>query len=206
MLCFGRSEAVLIVARVLQGISAAVVWTVGLALIVDTVGEARVGQAMAYASSAMSMGLILGPVLGGVLYDKRGYYAAFGLAFALIVFDLMLRVILVEKKIAVRYDNVAASNDEESSTSLKLQPMQPVQQPQENDVAPRTPSPVRNVRECKIPPVIRILRYPRLLVALFLSFVQATILSAFDATLPLYLNALFGFTALQSGISPYRSS
>src|SRR5277367_1624907 len=29
MLCFGRSEAVLIVARVLQGISAAVVWTVG---------------------------------------------------------------------------------------------------------------------------------------------------------------------------------
>jgi len=31
MLCFGRSEAVLIVARVLQGISAAVVWTVGIA-------------------------------------------------------------------------------------------------------------------------------------------------------------------------------
>jgi MFS family permease len=29
MLCFGRSEAVLIIARVLQGISAAVVWTVG---------------------------------------------------------------------------------------------------------------------------------------------------------------------------------
>ena len=30
MLCFGRSEAVLIIARVLQGISAAVVWTVGM--------------------------------------------------------------------------------------------------------------------------------------------------------------------------------
>jgi len=30
MLCFGRSEAILIVARVLQGISAAVVWTVGI--------------------------------------------------------------------------------------------------------------------------------------------------------------------------------
>jgi len=30
MLCFGRSEGVLIVARVLQGISAAVVWTVGM--------------------------------------------------------------------------------------------------------------------------------------------------------------------------------
>jgi MFS family permease len=30
MLCFGRTEAVLIIARVLQGISAAVVWTVGM--------------------------------------------------------------------------------------------------------------------------------------------------------------------------------
>ena len=30
MLCFGRSEAILIFARVLQGISAAVVWTVGI--------------------------------------------------------------------------------------------------------------------------------------------------------------------------------
>lgn len=30
MLCFGRSEAALVVARVLQGISAAVVWTVGI--------------------------------------------------------------------------------------------------------------------------------------------------------------------------------
>jgi len=29
MLCFGRTEALLIVARALQGISAAVVWTVG---------------------------------------------------------------------------------------------------------------------------------------------------------------------------------
>lgn len=200
MLCFGRSEAVLIVARVFQGISAAVVWTVGLALIVDTVGEARVGQAMAYASSAMSMGMILGPVLGGVLYDKRGYYAAFALAFALIGLDLVLRVILVEKKIAVRYENVApSSTDEENSQSIKLQPLQSPA-PETSEMVPRVPSPVLSIPASRIPPVIRILKYPRLLVALFLSFVQALILAAFDATLPLYLNALFNFTALQAGI------
>jgi len=43
-------------------------------------------------------------------------------------------------------------------------------------------------------------------VALFLSFVQALILSAFDATLPLYLNALFGYTALQAGITSRLTS
>lgn len=46
MLCIGTSIGVLVVGRLLQGMSAAVVWVVGLALLVDTVGEKDVGQAM----------------------------------------------------------------------------------------------------------------------------------------------------------------
>lgn len=40
----GKTVAVLAVARVLQGISAAFVWTVGLALILDTVGPNNLGK------------------------------------------------------------------------------------------------------------------------------------------------------------------
>jgi MFS family permease len=164
-----------------------------------------VGQAMAYVSSAMSMGLILGPVLGGLLYDRRGYYAAFALAFALIGFDLVLRIILVEKKIAVRYNAAPSTVAGETGQSVKLTQLSRLERTQEStEQTPSTPLPVLTVRKSRIPPVIRILKYPRLLVALFLSFVQALILSAFDATLPLYLNSLFGFTALESGAS--RSS
>lgn len=223
MLCLGRTEAVLIVARVLQGISAAVVWTVGippslnrltvlgLALVVDTVGEARIGQAMAYVSSAMSMGLILGPVLGGIIYDREGYYAAFALAFALIGLDFVLRVILVEKKIAVRYVPSPALTEEENTTTIKLQqlslntePAQPLSSEPAASEIQQAPSVHSSVRSSKVPMVIRILKYPRLLVALFLSFVQALILSAFDATLPLYVNDLFNFTALQAGMTMYH--
>ena len=39
----GRSLWVLVLARVLQGVSAAVVWTVGLALVIDTVGTEKLG-------------------------------------------------------------------------------------------------------------------------------------------------------------------
>lgn len=171
--------------------------------------EARVGQAMAYASSAMSIGLILGPVLGGIIYDRRGYYAAFGLAFAFIGVDFLLRVILVEKKIAVRYLPRVLHPDGENPTSVKLQPSssQP-QQTVSNESLQETHSRrpcVPNIRESRIPTVIRILKFPRLLVALFISFVQALILSAFDATLPLYLNALFGYSALQAGASWFRN-
>ena len=44
LLFLGRNVAVLTVARVLQGISAAVVWTIGLALVLDTVGPDNLGK------------------------------------------------------------------------------------------------------------------------------------------------------------------
>lgn len=43
MLALGQSVTVLIIARVFQGISAAVVWTVGLAIVLDTVGPKKLG-------------------------------------------------------------------------------------------------------------------------------------------------------------------
>lgn len=44
LLLLGRTVAILALARVLQGISAAVVWTVGLALVLDTVGPKNLGK------------------------------------------------------------------------------------------------------------------------------------------------------------------
>ena len=44
MLWLGRNEPVLAIARILQGISAAVVWTIGLALCLDTVGPENLGK------------------------------------------------------------------------------------------------------------------------------------------------------------------
>lgn len=44
MLWLGQSIAVLVVARVLQGTSGAVVWTVGLAMVLDTVGPGNLGK------------------------------------------------------------------------------------------------------------------------------------------------------------------
>lgn len=44
LLAVGQNVPVLVVARVLQGTSAAVVWTVGLAMILDTVGPENLGK------------------------------------------------------------------------------------------------------------------------------------------------------------------
>lgn len=75
MLCIGSSITVLVIGRLLQGISAAVVWVVGLALLVDTVGKDGIGQSMGIIGVATSAGVFLAPLLGGIVYDKGGYYA-----------------------------------------------------------------------------------------------------------------------------------
>ncbi|GME52827.1 Major facilitator superfamily [Neofusicoccum parvum] len=104
MLNIGSSMAVLVAGRLLQGTSAAVVWVVGLALLVDTVGQNDVGQAMGYVSLAMSLAVLLAPLLGGVVLDHAGYNAVFAMAYALIGLDIVLRLVLVEKKVARRWE------------------------------------------------------------------------------------------------------
>lgn len=55
MLAAGRSTAVIVVARVLQGISAAVVWTIGMAMVVDTVGSENLGTVVGSVSRHLEL-------------------------------------------------------------------------------------------------------------------------------------------------------
>ncbi|KAI6837740.1 MFS general substrate transporter [Hortaea werneckii] len=103
MLCVGDSIGILAAGRVLQGISAAVVWVVGLALLVDTVGPDGIGQAMGYVGMSMSLAILLAPLLGGIVFDLAGYYAVFAMAFGLIALDIVLRLVMIEKKYAAKW-------------------------------------------------------------------------------------------------------
>jgi MFS family permease len=104
LLCLARTVALLVLGRLLQGFSAAIVWTVGQALLVDTVGEKEIGETLGYVSLSMSIGILLAPLLGGLIYNRSGYYAVYYMAFGLIVLDITLRLALVEKKIARQWD------------------------------------------------------------------------------------------------------
>jgi len=102
LLCLGKTIALLVVGRLLQGFSAAVVWSVGLALLVDTAGN-DIGYLMGYVNIAMSVGLLISPVIGGAVYEAAGYYAVYYIAFAIIACDIALRLALIEKKVARRW-------------------------------------------------------------------------------------------------------
>lgn len=91
---FSADAATLVAARLLQGASGAATWSAGLAMVSDTSGPGERGRRLGLAMAAMSAGTLVGPVVGGVLYDRLGYgptfilpsalAAAVGLAFLLV--------------------------------------------------------------------------------------------------------------------------
>jgi len=116
LLCLGKTIALFILGRILQGLSAAIVWSVGLALLADTVGR-NIGLYMGYVSIAMSVGLLISPLIGGSVYGAAGYYAVYYVAFALVVCDIVLRLLLIEKKIARQW--IPEGDSEGAATAME---------------------------------------------------------------------------------------
>jgi multidrug resistance protein len=84
----------LFAARLVQGAADAVTWVVGFALIADLYRPAERGRVMGFVMSGTSFGLMIGPTLGGWLYEAGGvelpFYAV--AVAALLVAGLLLVV------------------------------------------------------------------------------------------------------------------
>jgi MFS family permease len=142
LLNVGPNIGLLILGRILQGISAAVVWCVGLALLADTVDKEEIGQTMGYVFAAMSVGVLLGPMLGGVVFEKGGYNEVYAMAYILIGVDIALRLIMIEKKVAKKWikptaASVTQNHDQKDSMELQEQPEVPDSLPDTIAPSPR---------------------------------------------------------------------
>lgn len=88
----------LVVARVLQGVSAAFNWTAGLALLADFFPKKERGKAMGIAFSGTSIANLVGPPLSGWLFDLGGLTWPFIFAAILVIIDLLARVLFLKDK------------------------------------------------------------------------------------------------------------
>lgn len=203
LLCLGRSLGALVAGRVLQGFSAAVVWTVGLALLADTVGREKVGQAMGYVAMAMSVAVLVAPLLGGVVYARAGYYAVFGMAFGLIALDVLMRVVLVEKKIARQWDaSLAVAEEKKDEKPLSDSPGLSRPPASHSEISPPalTIIPSNKPSNKGRNSIVLLLSSRRLLAALYCTLTQSILLTAWDAVLPLYVHRIFGWSSIGAGL------
>jgi MFS family permease len=84
------SLGLLIAARALQGVGAAFLMTLALALMRATASEARMGQAMGLLGTVSAVGTALGPSLGGLLLSATGWRGLFWAQTPLAVVALIL--------------------------------------------------------------------------------------------------------------------
>lgn len=86
---------ILVAARSFQGIGAAFLMTLAMALTRQTVSKSQVGRAMGMLGTISALGTALGPVLGGFLIALSGWQSIFGLQFVLAGIAIILAWVLL---------------------------------------------------------------------------------------------------------------
>ena len=200
MFALGTSLSVLVAARILQGASAGVVWTVALALLSDTVGKESSAQALGFVAAAYSSGTILAPFLGGLVYERAGYFEVFGMCFAVVGTDILLRLLIVEKHKAARWRDGEGERGGRLAEDGGGVPLEGVRAGEGKDGEAAT-STAQLTEQRKGPPTIFILAKSRRLQAASLGTLIASMtMTGLDATLPLFVSRVFGWDSLGAGL------
>ncbi len=228
---------ILVVNRFLQGLSAAIVYSGGLALLVDTVGQAEIGQWMGLALSSANAALLVSPLVGGIVYAHAGYHAVFAVMLTLVGVDILLRLAVIEKGDAARWRermrygstveappasvralNASAAADADAGIGAphdvgkdagRKQRAIRNGQPRSGRAAERQPllgAPVAAAKppprraESRLPPMLVLLRSPRLLTAVYGVFIETILVIGFDAVIPTFVKRTFGWDSSRAGL------
>lgn len=226
ILLFAKALWLYMVGRVAQGLSASVVWVVGLAIIADVGDSSNISFLMSFPGVGLSFGMFMGPLIGGVVYDRAGYNAVFIVCFGVLTFDILLRLFMLEKsqlkviraeravKHAKNYDSLDPSLQEyvrryipESSRHILSGQQDPQPLPDTSSQSDDEPKDdfkfyvkLWKGREVQVPAYIKLMFNTRILVAFYATIIMAWVMTAFETILTLYVEEHFHFTALKAGV------
>ncbi|KAJ5149998.1 Tetracycline resistance protein TetA/multidrug resistance protein MdtG [Penicillium atrosanguineum] len=186
ILHISHSLELFVIGRLFQGCAGALMVVASFALLNDSVPQERLGQSIGYLGSAIASGFLLGPFMGGIVYHTGGYDAVFYVAYSIIAIDMGMRVAMVEKQVAERWDRNSSGESNEQNTRAESSTVCKVQ----DQAAPRTKRFV----------MFQILRQRRVLISSWALLVQGIFLSAFDATLSIFVESRYSWSALGMGL------
>ncbi|KAK5655397.1 hypothetical protein OQA88_5667 [Cercophora sp. LCS_1] len=206
----------MVFSRVLNGVSAAVLYAAGFAMVADAVAPGDLGKSLGLVGfhvprvyidmltslrlqirSIVAVGDLIGPPLGGVIFSHWGFEGILNVSVAVLVVDLILRLLMVKS----RYDDPAERKQpvvvgygpivhgEGEADSGRFLPGAPGPSNTDPHAGPRNPL-----------PILACLSDKQLLTALFLSFVQYIILGSYDATLALEASTRFELPPKEVGV------
>ncbi|PVG02160.1 MFS general substrate transporter [Serendipita vermifera] len=169
----------MVLARVIQGASSAVVWMLSFALLCDTVPEEIIARQLGIVMMGMTLGLLVAPPIGGIMSEKLGYRSPFILSMSVCAFDFIGRLLIIEKDEAAKWA-------EDTSPEVR------------QEANPDTAS-VKSRERSQLSPLKvlgQLLRSKRASIAIL----NGTVLTMLEPTLPLRLQDLYGYTSFKVGI------
>ncbi|KAI8347129.1 major facilitator superfamily domain-containing protein [Mortierella sp. GBAus27b] len=198
---------ILLVSRLAAGVAGGTMMTLGFALLSDTYPANQLGMQMGKVMIGHTMGMMAGPPLGGILQEHVGTKAPYVFCLILITIDLAARLLIIEPRTA----KVKAMREYQKRQELEHQQNH---EPNYNTDAPaatvstttlasgnESPSILLSATIKELSVMRELLTSRRLLTALFISFLEAFLVSALEPVLPLYLEHRFAFSETQIGLS-----
>lgn len=206
-----------VLSRVGQGIADAIIYIVGMTIILDTVGISHIAEYMGHITIALNVGTFAGPLLGGVVFDRGGYDSTWWMMLGFVILDALLRCIMVEKT------NRTEPEADFVSPELGLGPMSEHEVAylpkdlQETSTGCGTKTPELDIRPIdtvsdqilstsiteepkRVPDLILLMASMRLNTALYGVCVQSMIFSGFETVLSLYVQEVWHYTSLGAGL------
>ena len=141
-------------------------------------------------------------MINASVYKETGFIGVFGIGIGVLMLDFLMRLCVIEKKIAHRYDSSIKdpfldedlSREEESDDDNEEQPLLEGVSKSKYLIPDGQPTVVQKV------PLLYCLMDARLLSALLVALIQATLLGSFDATVATEAQSLFNFSSLEAGL------
>ncbi|GEM11685.1 MFS amine transporter [Rhodotorula toruloides] len=208
-----KGFAPMLVARLWQGLSGTILWTFGLALVIDSVSEQHVGKSLGIVMSGLSVGEAIGPPIGGALYRHLGWRAPFGFLLILLVVDIVLRFLIVEKKTAldwiqrgVTIPHFSAPDYPPATTTSKEEAIVPlarsttITSSEATEVAVPIPPKAETEGANLWQTMWRLLRNPRAAVALAMAFLYGADFGLLEAGMVLYVKEHYGLDEQGAGL------
>ncbi|BGP30281.1 hypothetical protein JCM10296v2_002035 [Rhodotorula toruloides] len=208
-----KGFAPMLVARLWQGLSGTILWTFGLALVIDSVPEQHVGKSLGIVMSGLSVGEAIGPPIGGALYRHIGWRAPFIFLLVLLVVDIVLRLLIVEKKTALMWikrgitirsfsapDYPPANSTSKEEAVVPLAPSSTITSSEATEVAtPVLPKSERNGASLW-ETMWRLVHNPRAVVALSMAFLYGADFGLLEAGMVLYVKERYGLDEQGTGL------
>lgn len=218
MFLISARPVLLILGRVIAGAAEGIIFTVGLALIVDTVGQDEIGAWIGLAFLGLDLGLFIGPLVGGVIYEKAGYRSVFWTLLALTVLALGFGFCMIERKVAAGwmeentdhragYGTMAAveaapkavdakSQHSAGSHAEGLDPSEPISHD------PDTTASDQAVPAAKTQPIVwKLLKSSRFVTSIYGSFVIVVIFTGIESIVPLFASRIFNWNSATTGVA-----